>query len=68
MKKVTYRILDCSQEIKYFWIIKETVFLGFIKFTRAIGDYKIYNGYGEIEYLPFFSKKSAKQKLKEIKK
>lgn len=67
----TYKIIEAPPYDKgapnTFWIRKETVkFFGLIKTCETIGDYKIDDEFGELGSMPFFSRKSAKKRLKII--
>lgn len=71
--KTTYKIMKCPPydkgAPKTYWIVKKVVkWFGLITTTKIIGDYKIDDTYGELGEMPFFSKKEAKQTLKQMKK
>lgn len=70
--KTTYKIIESPPYDKEapitFWIKQETKLLGFTVYSRTIGDYKIDDGFGELGYMPFFSEKLAKKRLKMLNK
>jgi hypothetical protein len=70
--KTTYKIIESPPYDKgapnTFWIKKETKLLGFTIYSRTIGDYRMYDGFGELGDCPFFSEISAKRRLKILNK
>ncbi len=70
--KTSYKIIESPPYDKgapnTFWIKEETKLLGFTIHSRTIGDYKHDNTYGELGDCPFFSKISAKKRLKILNK
>ena len=69
--KTTYKIIESPPYDKdapnSFWIKKETVWLGFIKTFKIIGDYEMDNSFGKLGDCPFFDRKSAKKRIKILK-
>lgn len=71
--KPTYKLIENipydTNAPKTWWIIKSyATFFGLIKRTKLIGSGEIDNIYGEMGDMPFFSRKSAKKYLKQLRK
>jgi len=70
--KTIYKIIESPPYDKdapnTFWIRKEVKLLGITVSSKTIGDYKIDDGFGELGSMPFFSKISAKRRLKMLNK
>ena len=68
----TYKLIESPPYDKdapnSYWIRKEVKFLGLTVSSKTIGNYKMDDTYGELGQMPFFDKKSAKKKLKQLEK
>lgn len=71
--KPTYKLIENApydkDAPKTWWILKSySTFFGLILRTKLIGSGEIDNIYGELGEYPFFSKKSAKKYLKQLRR
>jgi len=68
--KTTYKIVKSPPYDKdapnTFWIRKEVKLLGYTLSSKTIGDYKYDDTYSELGDCPFFSKISAKKRIKTL--
>lgn len=68
----TYKLIESPPYDKgspnSYWIRKEVKILGMVISSKTIGNYKMDNTYGELGWMPFFDKKSAKKRLKQLEK
>lgn len=69
--KTTYKLIESPPYDKdapnSYWIRKEVSILGFTVSSKTIGNYKMDDTYGELGWMPFFDKRSAKKRLKQLK-
>ena len=68
--KTFYKIITCPPYDKdasnTYWIKKETIRFRFFKSSNIIGDYRFDDTYGELGECPFFNKKAAKKRIKQL--